>query len=162
MVTGQAIGAHFSLVVTGDAPAHRQIDRRAHLGNLAILDIAMALLALKLAYRDMPAMGEVHVTGHLVDPMPRDLLSVLYIRADLFGLLAGTDFRPMASRTYVKARQARKFRLLHILVAEVALQAALGVRLMIELDRLGNRGARATGADRNQTHEHQNEGSVPP
>lgn len=159
MVTREAIGAHFSLIMTGDACAHPEDDGWTHLRNHTVLDVAMALLAFELAHRDMPLMREVHERRHLVDSMPRDLLTILYIGPYLLGLFAGTDFPAMASGADAKPRQTREVGLLHVLMTEVALQATTGVGPMIELNRLDNRRARRARAQREHTHEHH--GNVP-
>ena len=158
-MTSEAIGARFSLIVTADTFVHREGNGRTHLGNRAILDVAMALLAFELAHSDMPFVRKVHKGRHPVDSMPRDLLAILYIGPNLFGLFAGADFPAMASGADAKPRQAGEVGLLHVLMAEGALQATLGVGQMIELNRLDNRRARSARAQREHTQEHH--GNVP-
>ena len=125
------------LLMTGNAPAHALLNQRPGWRLREFRHFPMARHALDLSRDHVPTMREKDITGHLVHPLPRDLLVFCRILSYLlFFRILGQRGR-MARHASSSLGQACKGLLFHGLMASGARQAHFTrMLLMVKANRL--------------------------
>lgn len=135
-MTGKAVDACATGLVTLNATIHRELDLRLRWRTCAIGNAPVTGLALDLPGDDVRLMRKVNVRRQLEKPTPGNLLASRSILSHLFFLRAFGQRRLVAKDTSISGRPSGACRSLKKAVAGGAFKLIIDMLLMIEGYRL--------------------------